>query len=356
MRIWRLRRSFRLSVRCVALAAGAAACRPPRARVAAPASAFADQVIPLMRRYQVPRVGVAIVRGDRVVVDTILSLDGVARSDARFEAASLSKPVFAAVVLMLARAGRIDLDEPLANHPGWPRLDDPRAGSITARMILSHSSGLANAGDNPSQRLAFAPGEQWRYSGEGYRYLQRVVEQATGQPLDAVARRLVFAPLDMSRSTFVDSGPVEPTWLIGHDRSGRPMPAHRFAQASAATSLRTTLADYAHFVGMMLGGAPGQGAMLARQDIDAMLRPAVVVDSSLAISRGLGWAIADSVAFHWGSNPGFKNFVLIDRAQRLGVVMFTDADNGLEIAPALVAAVTGRSYPFFRFYMLHPND
>jgi hypothetical protein len=57
-----------------------------------------------------------------------------------------------------------------------------------------------------------------------------------------------------------------------------------------------------------------------------------------------------------GSKPGFKNFVFIDRTYGLGIVMFTNADNGLEIAPTLVGAVTGRQYPLFRFYMLHPND
>jgi CubicO group peptidase (beta-lactamase class C family) len=333
-----------------------AARRAARLSTTPSSNVLAEQVVPLMRRYRVPQVGLAIVRSGRMVTDTILSLDGAVTSNAKFEAASLSKPVFAAVVMMLARTGRIDLDKPLATYAGWPHLQDPRADSITARMVLTHTSGLANAADNPSQQLAFAPGHGWRYSGEGYRYLQRVVEQAAGQPLDALARRLLFAPLGMTHSTFVDSAAGEASWLTGHDREGRALEERQFKQASAATTLRTTAGDYGRFIGMILAGATGHDVLLTRSEINVMLRPAVVVDSSLRMSWGVGFAVADRVAFHWGSNPGFKNFVFLDPARGLGIVMLTNGDNGLEIAPTLVAAVTGERYAFFRFYMLHPND
>jgi CubicO group peptidase (beta-lactamase class C family) len=345
-----------LRTAAVLAVAGASACHATGTPSTVSPSALAEQVIPLMGRYHVPRVGIAIVQSGRMVTDTVLSLDGGVTSNARFEAASLSKPVFAAVVLMLARTGRIDLDKPLATYAGWPPLQDSRAGSITARMVLSHTSGLANAADNPSQQLAFAPGHGWRYSGEGYRYLQRVVELAAGQPLDALARRLLFTPLRMTHTTFVDSTLGDADWVTGHDREGHGLEERQFKRASAATTLRTTAGDYGRFVEMMLAGAAGNDAVLTQSDINLMFHPIAVVDSSLMLSWGLGFAVAGRVAFHWGSNPGFKNFVFVDPAHRLGIAMLTNGDNGLEIAPTLVAAVTGRRYAFFRFYMLHPND
>ncbi len=59
-----------------------------------------------------------------------------------FEAASLSKPVFASAVLRLTAAKALDLDRPLDEI--LPLAADPRAKLITARHVLSHSSGLQN--------------------------------------------------------------------------------------------------------------------------------------------------------------------------------------------------------------------
>jgi len=85
-----------------------------------------------------------------------------------FEAASLSKPVFAWAVLRLAAEGGLDLDVPLHDLlpqdliPGEPLLE-----RLTARHVLSHSSGLPNWLDKvPEPVLRFAPGEGFGYSGE----------------------------------------------------------------------------------------------------------------------------------------------------------------------------------------------
>jgi CubicO group peptidase (beta-lactamase class C family) len=46
---------------------------------------------------------------------------------------------------------------------------------------------------------------KWSYSGEGYVYLQRVVESITGQPLDQFLGDTVLLPLGMTQSTFLSS-------------------------------------------------------------------------------------------------------------------------------------------------------
>ncbi len=62
-----------------------------------------------------------------------------------FAAASLTKPVFAYAVMKLADAGRIELDRPLAEYLAYQDIaDDERARKITARMVLSHSTGFPN--------------------------------------------------------------------------------------------------------------------------------------------------------------------------------------------------------------------
>jgi CubicO group peptidase (beta-lactamase class C family) len=61
-----------------------------------------------------------------------------------FDAASLSKPVFAHAILQLADQGVLSLDAPLAGYlPGYMPADQ-RALAITAKHVLSHSAGLPN--------------------------------------------------------------------------------------------------------------------------------------------------------------------------------------------------------------------
>ena len=120
-----------------------------------------------------------------------------------FEAASLSKPVFAYLVLRLADRGEFDLDRPLLEMLEYPRVaHDERSKRITARMVLSHGTGLPNWGGE-RLTLQFDPGTAYGYSGEGFVFLQKAIERVTGRSLEALARREVFQPLGMTRSSFV---------------------------------------------------------------------------------------------------------------------------------------------------------
>ncbi len=87
--------------------------------------------------------------------------------------------------------------------PEIPELaHDARAASLTARILLTHRGGLPNwrsrlnlaAGSYselfaPDDRLEFVvdPGTEYRYSGEGYVLLQRIVEEMTGRSLNELA-------------------------------------------------------------------------------------------------------------------------------------------------------------------------
>ena len=90
-----------------------------------------------------------------------------------FEAGSVSKTVFAYAVLKLCEKGILSLDAPLTTYWSERPLTDPRVDLITVRRVLCHTTGLPNwrSSDTPLG-LAFTPGEQWSYSGEGYWYLQ----------------------------------------------------------------------------------------------------------------------------------------------------------------------------------------
>ena len=124
-----------------------------------------------------------------------------------YQAASLTKQVTAHAALTLSRRGKLDLDRPLVS---WvDDLPNPLARTVTPRQVLSHSSGFPNwryvSEGQPLPELvpAFAPGSQYQYSGEGYFYLQRVLEEIAGRGFGEVVRELVFEPFGMKSSTLV---------------------------------------------------------------------------------------------------------------------------------------------------------
>ena len=142
-----------------------------------------------------------------------------------FAAASLSKPLFAYAVLQLVDAGKLAFDTPLSLHVPDYVTDDPRAAAVTVRHVLSHTSGLPNwrSVDLPLKTY-FPPGERFSYSGEGFVWLQRVVEAVTGESLNTTLRRLIFEPLGMHRSSYVWQSAFEANYADPHDAEVTPLP------------------------------------------------------------------------------------------------------------------------------------
>ncbi len=151
-----------------------------------------------------------------------------------FEAASLSKPLFACAVVKLFAQGLLDPDAPLSDLVREPLIsDEPRLAQITARRVLSHTSGLPNwRWDKPADfwqwtqpiSLQFSPGERWRYSGEGFVYLQRAVEQLTGQPLEDYMQQHWLQPLGMTQTSYIWQPTFETAYAAGMTPTASPSP------------------------------------------------------------------------------------------------------------------------------------
>lgn len=284
-----------------------------------------------------------------------------------FQAASLSKPVFAYAVIKLAQQGWIDLDAPLVRYlpqgyghvqnPGDnthpPRIDAvtaPELQSVTARMVLNHTSGLPNWSRGPLA-FVFQPGARWQYSGEGYVLLQTAVEAITGTRLDAFMREQVFTPLGMDHSDYAWSQRLESGYVPGTTAHGRSLALRYFRAPVAAYSLYTTSAqDYARFVAAVLSDAPA---------LQAMLGAPVSVEPSLGLDWGLGWGMETApnhgpFIWHWGNNPGYRAFVMASVQSGDGVVMLTSGENGLALAEPIVQAVLPGAHKVFQFSRI-PN-
>ncbi len=285
------------------------------------------------------------------------------QSDAVFQAASLSKPVVAYAALKLVQQGRLGLDTPLASYlpEGYVHLQRPfsdaapaaadrlsaqQLKAVTARQVLNHSSGLPNWASKPLA-FDFEPGTAWQYSGEGYVLLQRVMEAITGQGLAEHMRRQVFEPLGMRHSSFVWTESLRAAALPGHTGDGSLLAPDRFSKALAAATLYTSAPDYARFVAALLADA----ALLAATLVDP-----VPVEVPLGLHWALGWGLATDSSgrylWHWGNNPGYRAFVMVSLATGDGVVLLTNSDRGLQLAPPIVNAVLPGVHPVFDFRML----
>ncbi len=321
----------------------------------------------LMREGDVPGLALALVRDGEVVWHKGFGVKNAQTKEpvddaTIFEAASLTKPVFAYAVLKLVEMGKLDLDTPLNKYlPGnYDVVDDARLNQITARRVLSHTTGFPNwrqPRDSATLKMYFTPGERFSYSGEGFVYLAKTVEHLTGEKLEALMKRLVLDPLGMTSSSFVWLDSYERLKIFTHSSTGEPTGQNKVPNANAAGSLHTTAQDYGRFVAAILNGTG-----LKKETARLMLTPQIKVSESgtrnldappeklsQQISWGLGWGLQstkDGLSFwHWGDNGNTKAFVVAFEKGKTGMVVFTNSANGLSIIKEIVDAAVGGERP-----------
>ena len=266
-----------------------------------------------------------------------------------FEAASLSKPVFAWLVMQLVDEQLIELDRPMAQTFDYARIPDKAAYALlTPRLVLTHRTGLPNWVDGDTefpQRVApipfkHPPGTADSYSGEAFQLLQAFVEHRTGRTLQALFQARLGRW--MPHSTFIRPLPPGTVASRGYRSAqqasgGRDM-TNLTGHAMSAASLVTTAQDYARFLSLV---CKREG--LSRAAYDDMLRPQAPLpqgDSPWPASRGLGWAITDlggtTRVSHNGSNGEYRAFAGFVRESRDGIVILTNGVNGRELIESLL--------------------
>ncbi|MCC5842275.1 MAG: beta-lactamase family protein, partial [Opitutales bacterium] len=272
-----------------------------------------------------------------------------------FEAASISKSVFAAFVMTFVDEGRLNLDRPL--HEYLPYVDiehDERYRNITARMVLSHRSGFPNWRTDYSDHqlfLAFEPGSDFLYSGEGYQYLAMVLKElegATWEGLDATFRARVTEPLGMTRTVFMLDAVTEKDKAEPYGRDGSwtnpehdPNRALRF-QFRAAASLHTEALDFSRW---MIALANREG--LSEAAFSEMFAPHSLVGhtSRIPVHYTLGFyhpkVRGTKLFFHGGNNGDFSSFFALDVNRGWGFALFTNSAFGEDLGNELLFHLVG---------------
>lgn len=318
-------------------------------------SQLEEQVPKLMKQHLVPGAAVTLINDGQISWRR-----GFGVRDARskkpvethtvFEAASMSKPVFAYAVMKLCERGLLDLDTPLTKYTPARFLEgDPRLDLITARHVLSHTSGFQNwRSDQEPLKIHFAPGSGFKYSGEGYNYLQSVMARVTQQPFEAYMKANVLQPFGMTSSGYVWNDTFEKHAARPHDTEGRALDNRKRTQSDiarygAAGDLHSTASDYAKFLIEVVKPKPADDFRLTSKSLREMLQPHVKVAEEYSLSWALGWKVlrfhGRTVISHGGDNTGFHCTSAAALESKSGFVMMTNGESAVallkDVAPVL---------------------
>jgi CubicO group peptidase (beta-lactamase class C family) len=325
-----------------------------------------EKVMPkLMEESVVPGVSVALVKDGTLLWRRVFGVKDSATKepvdhDTVFEAASISKTVFAYAALKLCESGVIGLDTPLAKYLTDPIVaNDPRWERITPRHALSHTSGFQNWRGEEELKIHFPPGERFSYSGEGYFYLQSVITRLKGRvdssdcakyerDLEVCATDFedymkgnLLAPFGMTSSGYIWRESFENNTARPHDTAGKSSPKKRsrapdVARYGSSGALHTTATDYAKFLIEVLEPKPSDAFRLSRKVRDEMIRPQIKLPEGEKIdgadSWALGWAVQERprghVILHSGGNTGFSCLTMASPQRKSGFIIMTNSDNG----------------------------
>jgi CubicO group peptidase (beta-lactamase class C family) len=274
-----------------------------------------------------------------------LEHDAVIRSATMFEAGSISKQFTAAAVLLLARDGRLSLEDSVRKHfPELPEVTAP----VTIRQMLQHTSGLRDWGDiamlggwprttrtyrhadvldilSRQTALNFAPGTDWSYSNSGYNLAAMLVARVSGRSFAEFTKARLFEPLGLRDTSWRDDFTrVVPGRAIAYDEDeGRFSMLMPFERVHGNGGLLTTVGDLLRWNEHLQAAKKGDNSLLSE----------LQVPGTLANGRSHGYAFGLNVGkyrgvsevSHGGATAGYRAFLTRFPNQHLSVALLCNA-------------------------------
>jgi len=296
-----------------------------------------------------PGCAVAIVRNDSILFAkgygmANLEYDIPIEPQTIFHMASISKQFTAFAIVLLAKQGKLQLDDDIHKYLSWfPDLKE----KITIRNLLNHTSGirdqwqlLAISGTrlddvitqehiikilSKQQALNFKPGEQYSYSNSGFTMLAEIVRSVTGQSLRQFTDSAIFKPLGMANTHFHDD---YEEIVKNRSYSYYKTDSVHFANSilsysnAGATSLFTNLNDMSKWIMNFYTHKVGD-----QKDIDQLTQKGKL-NSGKQLSYALG-IVSDTYNgwrqfSHGGADAGYRTSLAVFPDLKMGIAVFSN--------------------------------
>ena len=297
---------------------------------------------------QVPTMAIATIENgalNAIQIESILEKKPPVTSKTVFDVASLTKTITTLLTLQLVQNGSWDLDEPVFQYWVDPDVqNDSLHKKLTTRHILSHRTGFVNwRRMHESKKLTFdfEPGSKFQYSGEGFEYLRKALENKFKISFEKLSDSLVFTPNKMTNSSLIWNKKIDSLGFAGtYDKSGNPYEYDKSFSANAADNLLTTVEDM---------GKLGVN-IIKQQHLTPSVYNTMITKHSLVrdgIHFGLGWIVFDNLPnneyalFNAGSDKGVNALILLLPNSKRGLVMITNGDNGRSLVMKSIGTLLG---------------
>ena len=309
----------------------------------------------------VPSVAVAYIQDRRVAWTRVYGYQspGVAATEQTlYNVASLTKPITAETILRLASLRRLSLDESMSQVWVDPDIkDDPFSKLLTPRLCLSHQTGFANwrRMTGGVLKIRWKPGTQTGYSGEGYNYVATFAERKLAMPFDALAQEMVLDPIGMKDTSYTAKPWYSGRLAVPHGPKEEKPIDQIATKWNAADLLRTTIGDYAKFVVSLMhdegltAAIAAERATITRdmvkpEDLEKLCQAAGEAGPcTVTAGMGLGWEVdmmnGVKILDHDGSDWGVKTSAMFVPSQGIGVVVFTNGENGTQVIRKVMKAL-----------------
>jgi CubicO group peptidase (beta-lactamase class C family) len=315
----------------------------------------------LMQEANVPGMSAALIRNGKMVWSGVF---GAMNNDTKkpvtkrtiFEANSLSKPVFAYATMTLADSGKLDPDKPIFKYMDSGFYDkacaDPRFKLVTARMILSNSSGIGFSSDDPDNKFTidFNPGEKFKYSPIGFQVLSHVIEKITNMRLENFMQQVILTPLHMDQSSYIWVDKYDSLRAYQHNWQGvTDTSLKKWKRGAACCSLQTNAEDYSKLVIAVM-----DGKLLKKTTWDEVMKPQINADARFPnLFWGLGWGLEKTATgecfWHWGDGGKSKDYITANLSTKDAIMFFANSENGLSFAKEMLDDGIGGEHPGLAF-------
>jgi len=355
------RTPFRLVLSCGLAACFALSCATLAASV--PTDEVDRYLEAQLKKQDIPGLALAVAREGKVVkakgyglADVELNVPATERTV--FQWASVTKQFTATAIMLLAREGKLKLDEPVSRL--YP--EAPAAWSnVTVRHLLTHTSGLKSYTSLPEfnttlrkdytpaeliglvkdRPLDFTPGAKWDYCNTGYYLLGLMVEKASGQSYGDFLAARIFGPLGMETARVNHQFDIITNRATGYEyRTNRLWRAEFVSptQPFSAGALVGTALDLAKW-----DAALYTDKLLPRAALEEMWTP-VKLNSGETAPYGYGWQLGElrghPYVGHGGGINGFTSFILRLVKDKLTVIVLVNSGSGNP--QSLATGVAGR--------------